>query len=50
VKKENFGGEGKNRYLSRREMEISMAEIARQLGIGTSAIGITMKKEEKKVN
>jgi predicted transcriptional regulator len=32
-------------YLSR-EMGMSMAEIARNLGVGTSAVAIAIKKEE----
>jgi len=43
-------GEGKARSFSPREMRVPMAEIGRQLGICTSAIGMAMKKQEGKVN
>jgi DNA-binding CsgD family transcriptional regulator len=50
MKRESIGGEGKNRSSLRREKGISKAEIARQLGIGTSGIKIAIKKKERKVN
>ena len=34
-------------YRLNREMGISMAEIARHLGVGTSAIAMAIRKEEK---
>ena len=32
-----------------REMGIPLAEIARQVGVGTSAIGMAIKKEEERI-
>ena len=35
-------------YELNREMGISMAEIARHLGVGTSAVAMAIRKEEKR--
>jgi hypothetical protein len=43
---EEMGGEAKAAYGLNREMGISMAEIARHLGVGASAIAMAIRKEE----
>jgi hypothetical protein len=40
---------GKIAYLLSREMGIPMAEIGRNLGVGTSAIAMAIRKKEETV-